>query len=105
MSKHQTSIPVYPELAAELARQGINASDLGRRIGRSPQTISQIIRGRFRPSDQLRRQIADTLGRPEAELFQLHPDIERLINLAVQQGYGTVITDPTAIKRLAVICR
>jgi transcriptional regulator with XRE-family HTH domain len=102
---HSTAPPVYPELAAELARQGINAADLGRRIGRSSQTISQIVRGRLRPSDELRNRIADQLGRPADELFRLHPDIERLVDLAVQQGFGRVVDDPVTISKLATLTR
>ena len=103
MAHISSAPPVYPELAAEIARQGITAADLGRRVGRSPQTISQIIRGRLRPSDQLRRRIATELDRPEGELFALNADIERLIGLAISQGFGRTINDPATINRLAVL--
>lgn len=65
--------PVYPELAAELARRCLQHRDLAERVGIAPQTVSHIIRGRLRPSVALRQRIAAELGIDEAELFGVAP--------------------------------
>jgi transcriptional regulator with XRE-family HTH domain len=63
--------PRHPEIAAELAKNGLSYTQFGRIVEANPQYVSQIIRGGAEPSDALKQRIADALGRPVAELFEM----------------------------------
>lgn len=68
MPKYQRP-PAYPELAAELARRGLHQRSLAAKVGCTPETVSQVVRGQLVPSPGLRRRIAVALGRTETDLF------------------------------------
>ncbi len=97
--------PVYPELAAELARAGRAHAELAATVGCATATISQIIRGRCRPSLALRQRIADALRRDVDELFVFSPHVQRLVDLAEQQGLDARLADPSAVARVATLTR
>jgi transcriptional regulator with XRE-family HTH domain len=59
-----------PELKVEIVRQELTNVSLAAAVGCVPATISQIIRGRLVPSDDLKRRIAEHLGRSVDELFR-----------------------------------
>ena len=61
--------PRYPNLAAEIARQGWTFSKLSHPVDCHAQYIGQIIRGYAQPSEAIKQRIADVLGRPVDELF------------------------------------
>jgi transcriptional regulator with XRE-family HTH domain len=56
-------------LKLELVKRGETNNALAAAVGCTPGTISQIIRGRLTPSADLKRRIAEHLGRPVDELF------------------------------------
>jgi len=93
--------PVYPELAAELARLGRPHANLAATAGCATTTISQIIRGHARPSAALRQRIADALGRDVDDLFVVADHVQRLVDLAVEQGFDRRVTDATVLRRVA----
>ncbi len=97
--------PVYPELAAEIARRGRPHADLAAAAGCVTTTISQIIRGHVHPSEALRQRIADALGRDVNELFVLSEHVQRLVDLAEEQGLDARLADPSAVRRVAVLTR
>lgn len=57
----------------ELTRQRGTVSDLARRLGRNAHALGRVLNGYEKPSDRLRREIAEALGKPEGELFHDEP--------------------------------
>ena len=88
------SLVWYPTLSAELARQDITGRELAERVGVHPGSISQIIRGRLRPSEDLRFRIADYLGVDESALFVLDPAVEAL------EGALSDVSDRRTLQRI-----
>jgi transcriptional regulator with XRE-family HTH domain len=60
----------YPELAAELARRGLNYQYVASRAGCSTGTIGQVVHGHLQPTANLQERIARALERPVDELFR-----------------------------------
>ena len=93
----------YPELAAELARQDITHTGLAAAVGCSPTAISHIVRGRLRPSDELRQRIADHLGGDIDQLFAENELVHRLANSRTAQGLSETITDQAVLRRIVTL--
>jgi len=72
-----TRRPFYPELSAELARQGLSHTELAAAADCAPGTLTHLLRGRMRPSPALRARIAEALRRDEQELFTVDEDAVR----------------------------
>ena len=93
----------YPELAAELARQDKVRTEFAAELDLNPQAISQIVRGRFQPSEGLRQRIAAALGRPESELFAVNPAITALLDARRAQGFDDRVTDPDVLRQISLV--
>jgi len=100
-----SSAPTYPELAAELARTGRSYADVARAAGCAAGTLTHVVRGRLRPSADLRHRIAAAVDRDEAELFALAPDVQRLIDMAAEQGFSERVTASTTLAQVAALVR
>jgi transcriptional regulator with XRE-family HTH domain len=97
-----TARPVYPQLAAVIAISGRSLSDVSHDVKCNSQYLGQIIRGRAKPSIEMRKRIASALGRHEAELFapsqdqKMYLDIhDRNINQlssVINESRGTEVT-------------
>ena len=63
------SRPAIPELAAELARQGMTHRHLAEAVGVGPQYVTRMIAGREPVSNPMRAAIPAALGMEAEELF------------------------------------
>lgn len=63
-------MPLYNKLKDYRASLGINQQEMGRLVGTSRQTISQIERGDYSPSVTLALKIAKICGATVEEIFQ-----------------------------------
>ena len=96
--------PVYPELAASIARSAYSHTDFAIEVGIHPTTLSRVIHGYMRPTEALRQRMADVLEIEDVDwLFQFAPEIERLIQMAVDQGLGRSVKDMDTLRRIAVL--
>lgn len=59
----------YPRLKSRIAELDRSQTALAAEIGCVPETITQVLRGRLRPSDGLKARLADALHSTVAELF------------------------------------
>ena len=60
----------YPNLRAEMARQGKTRNDLAHQIGKTRQTVSSWLLGKTEPRITEAQKIADWLGCPVEYLFE-----------------------------------
>lgn len=97
--------PHFPRLAARIAELGWTHGTVAERCGIAAGTVSLIIRGQIAPSAALRARMAAVLEVPEEELFELDPDVARLVELAVAQGLGRTVSDPVVLGRIATLVR
>ncbi|MGC2872600.1 helix-turn-helix transcriptional regulator [Ihubacter sp. mB4P-1] len=67
-------MPLYNRLKEYRARIGANQSELGRMVGVSRQTISQIERGDYSPSVSLALRIAGVCGVTVEDIFAYEED-------------------------------
>ena len=93
-----------PPLRGDRRERPDPARDRYRRRYRA-RSVSAILRGGLRPSAALRARFAEVLGVDETALFELHPDIIRLVEWAVAQGLGHVVDDPNVLRQVATITR
>lgn len=93
----------YPNLAAEIARQDVQHVTLAADVRCNPQTISHILRGRVRPSQDLRQRLADRLGVDVDLLFVENPQIRHLTESRTEQGLSPTITDPRILRRIVTL--
>lgn len=63
-------MPLYNHLKEYRAKLGINQHEMGRRVGVSRQTISQIERGDYSPSVTLALKIAKVFAVPVENIFE-----------------------------------
>lgn len=63
-------MPLYNRLKEFRARISVNQHEMGRLVGVSRQTISQIERGDYSPSVTLALKIAKVFGVPVEEIFE-----------------------------------
>jgi len=68
-------MPLYNRLKEYRARVGINQSEMGRLVGVSRQTISQIERGDYSPSVVLALKIARYFDVPVEDIFYYEENI------------------------------
>lgn len=61
--------PRQPKLKAAIFADGRTAGEIAAAAGLSAITVSAVTTGRTRPTDNLRRRLAEALGRPELDLF------------------------------------
>ena len=66
--------PLYPEVAAEMARRGFTNRNLAPLVGITDNYLSRIIVGREPLSQRVRIDVARILGRPADELWTSDPD-------------------------------
>ena len=62
------SKPNY-KLKAEIARRGTWMKDFAVKAGVHPKTLSQIVSGRYLPTDETEKRIARALGVPRKKVF------------------------------------
>ena len=67
-------MPLYNRLKEYRARIGVNQSEMGKLVGVSRQTISQIERGDYSPSVTLALKIAKVFGVTVEEVFSYTED-------------------------------
>ena len=63
-------MPLYNKLKEYRAQLGVNQSDMGKLVGVSRQTISQIERGDYSPSVSLALKIAHECGVTVEDIFE-----------------------------------
>lgn len=63
-------MPLYNHLKEYRAKINVNQQEMGKLVGVSRQTISQIERGDYSPSVTLALKIAQVFGVPVEEIFQ-----------------------------------
>lgn len=63
-------MPLYNQLKVYRAKIGVNQQEMGRLVGVSRQTISQIERGDYSPSVTLALKIAKVLGVRVEDIFE-----------------------------------
>lgn len=63
-------MPLYNHLKEYRAKINVNQHEMGKLVGISRQTISQIERGDYSPSVTLALKIAQVFGVPVEEIFQ-----------------------------------
>jgi len=63
-------MPLYNKLKEYRAQLGVNQSDMGKLVGVSRQTISQIERGDYSPSVSLALKIAHKCGVTVEDIFE-----------------------------------
>lgn len=97
--------PHFPRLAARIAELGWTHGTVANQCGITAGSVSGIVRGQLAPSAALRARMADVLDVPEDELFQLDPDVARLVDLAVAQGLGRTVSDPNVLRRISTLTR
>ena len=97
--------PAYPALAAAIAARGLTQPEVGAAVGIATGSVSAVLRGELRPSVSLRARFAALFDIDEDTLFELHPDIARLVESAVAQGLGRVVEDPNVLRRVAALTR
>ena len=102
-AQRHPSVLWYPNLAAEIARQDVQHVTLAADVGCNPQTISHILRGRVRPSQDLRQRLADRLEVDVDVLFAENPAIAQLVGSRVEQGLSPTITDPRILRRIVTL--
>jgi len=61
--------PVFPELAAAIARTGRSLASVSHQVDCSSAYLGQIIRGHAKPSAAIIERIAAVLGEPQETLF------------------------------------
>lgn len=69
-------MPLYNHLKEYRARIDVNQQEMGRLVGVSRQTISQIERGDYSPSVSLALKIAKVLQVPVEEIFEYREENE-----------------------------
>ena len=67
-------MPLHNHLKELRARLGVNQQEMGRLVGASRQTISQIERGDYSPSVTLALKLARALNVTVAEIFSYEAD-------------------------------
>ncbi|MGN0658362.1 MAG: helix-turn-helix transcriptional regulator [Emergencia sp.] len=67
-------MPLHNRLKEHRARLGVNQSEMGRMVGASRQTISQIERGDYSPSVTLALKIAKVCGTAVEDIFSYEED-------------------------------
>ena len=67
-------MPLHNRLKEHRARLGVNQSEMGRMVGASRQTISQIERGDYSPSVTLALKIAKICGTSVEDIFSYEED-------------------------------
>ena len=67
-------MPLYNQLKEMRARLGVNQQEMGKLVGTSRQTISQIERGDYSPSVTLALKIAKVCGVKVEEIFSYEED-------------------------------
>lgn len=67
-------MPLYNHLKEMRARLGVNQQEMGKLVGTSRQTISQIERGDYSPSVTLALKIAKVCGVKVEEIFSYEED-------------------------------
>lgn len=67
-------MPLYNRLKEMRARLGVNQAEMGKLVGTSRQTISQIERGDYSPSVTLAIKIARVCGVSVEEVFEYEED-------------------------------
>lgn len=68
-------MPLYNHLKEYRARLGVNQHEMGRLVGVSRQTISQIERGDYSPSVTLALKIAKVFDAAVEDLFEYEEDV------------------------------
>lgn len=68
------SLPLYNHLKEMRARLGVNQAEMGRLIGTSRQTVSQIERGDYSPSVTLALKIAKVCNVKVEDIFEYEED-------------------------------
>lgn len=67
-------MPLYNHLKEYRARLGVNQQEMGRMVGTSRQTISQIERGDYSPSVTLALKLAKACGVTVEDIFDYQED-------------------------------
>jgi len=67
-------MPLYNQLKEYRARLGVNQSEMGKLVGTSRQTISQIERGDYSPSVTLALKIAKVCDAKVEDIFKYEED-------------------------------
>ena len=67
-------MPLYNRLKEHRARRGVNQQEMGRMVGTSRQTISQIERGDYSPSVTLALKLAKACGVTVEDIFDYQED-------------------------------
>lgn len=82
----------YPALAAAIAATGMTQAELAEALGDvSTSTVSAVLRGQMRPSATLRARFAVVLGVSEDDLFEPHPDLRQLLDMAHAAGLDHLV--------------
>lgn len=68
-------MPLYNHLKEYRARLGVNQQDMGKLVGVSRQTISQIERGDYSPSVMLALKIAKVCNATVEDIFEYEEDV------------------------------
>ena len=79
---------LYPRLAALLAERDLSHRDIAVPAGVTTHAITLIVRGRMRPSADLKERIAAVLGVPVDEVFAISPAVLEVMALARERGLG-----------------
>lgn len=96
--------PAYPEFAAAIARAGVRQEDLASAVGVARPVISKIVYGYVCPTEALRQRLAEALDVDDVEaLFQLAPDIQYLIDRALEQGLTVTVSDSLVLHQIATM--
>ena len=72
-------MPLYNHLKEYRARLGVNQQEMGRMVGTSRQTISQIERGDYSPSVTLALKLAKICGVQVEDIFTFEEDTEESV--------------------------
>jgi transcriptional regulator with XRE-family HTH domain len=88
----------FPNLAAVIAARGLTHSEVADAVGVGPTSVNHILCGRRRPSADLRARFAVALGVEEDVLFEMNPDVARIIEAANAQGLGHLVAVAPGVK-------